>query len=474
MSEKPKKQKETTYILYVTIIIILATILCIALSDMGVENESLIMVYLIAVLLSTVVCMGYIYGFVTAVFGLLSYNYFFTYPHFTMRINDIQDVIMMCFFFVTAVIGGMMSSRYKIQSRIAEENARTSRLMYEITEAFVDLTEVNNIVSTAMDFISRFTGYNCEVRISDAVYSDIDPQNTVKHPHYVLPITGKANQLGTITIYASPKFISDDADKIIKAVVYQMALVLDREAIYTEREKYKLDMETERLKSTLLRSISHDIRTPLTGILGASSIIAENEASLKKEDMVNLAKDITEEAEWLILTVQNILNMTRLSDNTLTLQKEIELVDDLILQAITRISRVYSKESSVLSSVMPEELIFVNVDGPLFVSVLTNLLDNAFKHSKGYTKIILRAYTMDEDVVFEVMDDGCGIDEDTLKDLFDGIFAGKTRTADKSRGMGLGLSICKAIVEAHGGTIEAENGQKGAVFRVKLKKEEEA
>ncbi len=473
MKEKIISRAHIVYIISVATIIFAATALCSMLSEMGVKNESLIMVYIIGVLLSTVVTKGYVYGFVAAVLGLLCYNYFFTYPHYTMRINDIQDVIMISFFFVTAIIGGLMSSRYKNQSRIAEEKERTTRLMYEITECFVDLTGVENIVNTAIQFIRELTGYDCEVNISGKIYRGENAAITDGLPSYTIPIKGKAEEIGKMTVFTAEKFITPDKEQIIKAIVYQAALVLDREAIYTEREKIKLDIETERLKSTLLRSISHDIRTPLTGILGASTTIVDNASVLSKNDMTTLARDIMDETEWLILTVQNILNMTRLSENALTLQKDIELVDDLILQAITRISRVYSKESSVLSSEIPEELIFVNVDGPLFVSVLTNLLDNAFKHSKDYTKIILRAYAKDDDVVFEVIDDGCGIDESMLGNIFDGLMTVKSTISDKARGMGLGLGICKAIVSAHGGTIEAENREKGAIFRVILKKEGE-
>ena len=194
---------------------------------------------------------------------------------------------------------------------------------------------------------------------------------------------------------------------------------------------------------------------------------------MKKEDVTALAKDIMEESEWLILTVQNILNMTRLSDNTLTLHKDIELVDDLISQAITRISRVYPKEIHKLSSEIPDELIFVNVDGALFVSVLINLLDNAFKHSDNHEKIVLRAYSEGENAIFEVTDDGCGIDENVIHNIFEGFVTHNDPSSDRSRGMGLGLSICRAIVNAHGGTITAQNLEKGASFRVTIKREEE-
>lgn len=471
MKEKTTTENQLRYILYVSGIIIVATVLCFILSRAGVENESFIMVYIIGVLLSTAVTKGYVYGVITAVLGLLCYNYYFAYPYFSLRINDIQDAIMLCLFLITAIIGGGMASRYKTQSRIAEKNEETTRMLYEITESFVDITGFENIVNTAMKYIHDLTGYSCEVNIDGEIYFFGTETDTVLYAPHEFPVKGKSDHPVTVTVYAGK--ITQDHNKIINSVVHQTALVLDREAIYTEREKYRLDIETERLKSTLLRSISHDIRTPLTGILGASNIIVQSESVLEKSDMVSLAKDITEETEWLIMTVQNILNMTRLSENTLSLQKETELADELILQATTRISRMYPEESAHLKTVLPEELLFVNVDGPLMVSVLTNLLDNAFRHAGDYTAVTLRAYAEGENAVFEVSDDGRGIDEDLLGNIFDGFVTVKTRNSDKGRGMGLGLSICRAIVSAHGGTISAENGQKGSIFRVTLPKEGE-
>lgn len=465
------KRKETyanhaVCCMFVALIVIAATGVCGILASVGIENESLIMVYIIGVLLSTLVSRGYLYGFITAVLSLMTYNYFFAYPYFTMMIYYKRDMVMMCFFFVTAIIGGGMSSKYKLQTTKAMENERTSRLMYEITETFAGLAGAENIISAAEKFISEMTGYHCSVKIS------CGENVQAVEGKYCLSFSGNSGIAGNVIIDVSPEMISQDDEKIIKAVANQTALVLDREEVYSEREKYKLDVEAERLKSTLLRSISHDIRTPLTGILGASTTMVENSDSMNKDDMADLAKDIMEDAGWLIMTVQNILNLTRLSDGAFDLRREIESVDDLISQAIGRISKVYSGGTVSLSSQIPENLIFVNVDGQLMVQVLVNLLDNAFRHSDGAENVILKAYEDDKNVIFEVSDDGGGIDENIINSIFDGFVTRSSHSSDKGRGMGLGLSICKEIVNAHGGHIEAENTKNGAVFRVRLPKED--
>ena len=457
-------------------ILVITTIMSVWLSAVGVEDENLIMLYLIAVLLSTVVSRGYIiYGFITAVLGLLSFNFFFTDPLYTMLVYDVQDLIMLGLFFVTALIGWVMTSKYKQQSRIAKQNELTAQLMYEITESFVNLTGVDDIVGNAREFIADYTGYYCEVTLGDKTYPSLDePRPAVKC--YSLPINGKTSQLGVMKLYADEESVGEDDDKLINAVVYQMGLVLDRESIYTEREKIKLEMESEHLKSTLLRSVSHDIRTPLTGIVGASNLIVENYRHLDDEEIIRLAKDITEESEWLIMTVQNILNMTRVNDKTFSLQREIEAVDDLMSQAVTRISRAYPADAAEKLKVeLPGELLFVNVDGQMFEQVLINLLDNAFKHSVNASVICFTAYKYGDNVLFEISDNGEGIDESIINTVFDGFVTIKSKTSDKGRGIGLGLSICRAIVNAHSGTITAENtASGGAVFRVAIPCEEES
>jgi len=477
MNGKSKLHEHMICMISVIGIVVVATILSSGLSKLGVEDDNLIMLYLIAVLLSTVVSKGYIaYGLITAVLGLLSFNYFFTYPLFTMMVYDVQDLIMLGFFFITALIGGVMTSKYKHQSTIAKQNELTAQLMYEITESFVNLTGVDDIVDNAMNFITDHTGYYCEVTLGDKVYS---PEWTEYRPSvkcYVLPINGRTTRLGLIKLYTDERSVMEDDDKLISAVVYQMGLVLDRESIYTEREKIKLEMESEHLKSTLLRSISHDLRTPLTGILGAGTLIVENFYELEDDEIIRLAGDIMEQSEWLIMTVQNILNMTRVNDKSFALRRELETVDDLMSQAVMRISRVYpSQAKEMLKVKFPGDLLFVNVDAQMFEQVLINLLDNAFKHSVSCSYILFTAYKDGKNIVFEVSDDGEGIDESIIDTLFDGFVTLQSKTSDKGRGVGLGLSICRAIVNAHDGVITAGNKPEGgALFRVVLPCEEES
>jgi two-component system sensor histidine kinase KdpD len=247
-----------------------------------------------------------------------------------------------------------------------------------------------------------------------------------------------------------------------------MAIVLDRELIYEERQKIKIDMESERLKNTFLRSISHDIRTPLTGIKGASEFILDSYENLDSDTVKKLASDIYDDSNRLIKTVQNILDMTRISEGKLTINRVYEAVDDIVNQTLTFIPHL--KTSGRFHISFPDEIVLVPVDGRLIVQVLVNLLDNAYKHAGEEAQVYLKVRKHGAYAVFEVSDNGIGIDSSVIDNIFDGFVSlNKNNIVDGSIDVGLGLTICKAIVTAHNGTITANNlTTGGTVFKVML------
>lgn len=478
--------KRNVFRYHIYCVIIVLVICCIATSSslllnyLGINKENLLMIFLVGVLISTVATKGYIYGFLTAIVSVYLFNFFFTEPFHSFAINNQQDILLILFFLIAALICGMMSSKFQHQAVKAQQNEKTAQLMYEITKSFLKLTGTENIVNSALKYIYEQTEFSCMVRLDQNKFEGC--QNVYYTPAasnpdydwslgYELPIKGLTKQMGTIIFQSSEPF-KKDTEKLINTIVYQMALILDREYIYLEREKIKLAMESERLKSTLLRSISHDIRTPLTGIIGASNVIMENINTLMDTDIQKLASDITEEAAWLVMTVQNILDMTRISDGKLSITMDYESVDDLIHQAVSRLPSFYDLDR--LSISIPDDICFVNVDGKLFVQVLVNLIDNAFKHSGNSSHIILAAYPQDSLMVFQVSDNGIGIAPSILDNIFNGFVTMPKNSSDKGRGVGLGLSICKAIVTAHGGSITASNNEtSGASFKIALPYEQE-
>lgn len=468
--------KKYFYHIYCLILVFLiccsATCLSQFLYRTGIDTENLLMIFLIGVLLSTVVTHGYLYGFITALLSVFLFNYFFTQPLYTFAISDQQDILLITFFLLAALICGLMSSKFQHQTQIARENEHMAHLMYEITESFLNLAGTEHIIDNAVKYLSGHAGTDYMIQLDQSKFEDFGnclfsgEAFVPEKSSCFLPIKGLSTQIGSI-YFSGPLPKETGTRKLIYHIVYQMALVLDREHLYLEREKIKLAMESEHLKSTLLRSISHDIRTPLTGIMGASSVIAENITTLSPSDIAHLAADITEESSWLIMTVQNILDMTRISDGKLAVATEYEAVDDLVNQAVSRLPHSYDRKR--LSITMPETIFLIEVDGTLFVQVLINLLDNAYKHATPDSQIFLRVFRREAHMVFEIADTGCGIDPAILPNLFQGFATHPAHSADKGRGVGLGLFICREIIQAHGGSITASNRpapEHGAVFTI--------
>ena len=454
-----------------------AAVLSIQLHRLGLEKENLLMVFLVGVLLTTVLTRGYVYGFLCSAASIFLFDYYFTSPVFTFIISNTQDLILLMFFLIAALISGMLSHRLRRQSELAQENARITQLINEITESFLNLSGIEAIAENGMARIREHTGLACSLTL----YRKTSSCERQEFPgigyradapcRRDYPIPGKAQTLGVLHVSGETSLPGQEAETILRAVATQMGLVLDREYMDDDREHIQVEMEAERLKATLLRSVSHDIRTPLTGIMGASSTILDNYDHLSAADVRRLVQDINDSSAWLIMTVQNILDMTRIQGGKLDIHMECEAVDDLVNQLIQHVP--YLVNSGRLQVTMPEEILLVNVDGRMFDQALLNILDNAYKHSGDNTHIRFSVFREGSQAVFEVSDDGCGIDPAVMDTLFDEFVTVPANRADHGRGVGLGLTICKAIVTAHGGTITASNNEQGgATFRVAIPLEE--
>lgn len=465
-----KNVANVSYFIKLIMLVVASTVISIFMRDFGIDKESIIMVYLVGVLTVTVVTNGYIYGAVASILSVLLFNYLFTVPIHTFMIYNPSDVTLLLFFFIASLISSSLTSRFQEQLIIAEEKKHTACLLYEITNNFLNITGKENIIMQGIKYIYNHTGYVSEVSLiqDNEIYRyeklEVDKSNVMIME---LDIHSLNEKLGTIKVYYKPNKIKLDNELLIKMVATQMGISLEREFIYNERENIRIKMEREHLRSNLLRGISHDLRTPLTAIVGASGVIAENIEKLDLESVRKLAKDINEESLWLNNLVENILNMTRIGEGKLVIDKQDEVVDDIIDEALRHISGLINNRE--IEVAFPDEVVSVPMDGKLIVQVLINLLDNAIKHTKEDDKINLNVFIKDEFIVFEVADEGSGIEENILEKLFDSFVTSGTKVIDGKRGMGLGLAICKAIINAHGGDITAENREsKGAIFRFTL------
>lgn len=262
---------------------------------------------------------------------------------------------------------------------------------------------------------------------------------------------------------------------VVSAVV--MLIIAFFTSMFTTRMKHwqveKAETDMEHMRANLLRSVSHDLRTPLTTIYGASSSVAENYDKLSDSQKMQMIRGIQEDSQWLIRIVENLLSVTKFDSGNVKLIKTPVVLDELIDSVILKFKKRYPEQPVELD--IPEELVLIPMDAILIEQVIINILENAIHHAKDFTRLVLRVFVMNGTAIFEISDNGCGIAKDRLEHIFSGYTTSKTETGDmQKRNAGIGLSVCAAIIKAHGGTITAQNGKEGgAVFRFCLAVEEE-
>lgn len=239
------------------------------------------------------------------------------------------------------------------------------------------------------------------------------------------------------------------------------------------QEKLRTDGEREKMRANLLRAVSHDLRTPLTTITGATSAIIDNYDRFPKERQMQLLKGIREDAQWLMRMVENLLSVTRIDGEGLRLIKTDTVLEELVDAVLEKFRKSYPGQEVCIS--IPEDFISIPMDAVLIQQVLVNLLGNAVEHAHGMTWLELSVTVQENKAVFYVRDNGCGIAKDRMDDLFTGYLGQSESHGDsKRRNMGIGLSVCASIIKAHGGRISARNMPKGgAEFCFDLEMEED-
>ena len=230
-----------------------------------------------------------------------------------------------------------------------------------------------------------------------------------------------------------------------------------------EKEEAKLQAESEKLRATLLRSISHDLRTPLTAISGNASILLSDSENLDADARKQMYGDIYDDSAWLHNLVENLLAVTKIEEGRMELKTQPQLAEEIVSEALQHISRKRSEHTITVTH--EDELLLAQCDARLIVQTIINLVDNAIKYTPVGSHIWVSTRREESMAVFTVTDDGPGIPNQEKKQIFQTFYTGSTAVADSRRSLGLGLSLCKSIVTAHGGTITvSDNHPVGTVF----------
>ena len=469
------------------------------------HESNIVMAYLLGVLFVAKQTEGHLSGILASVIGVLTFNFFFTEPYYTFNAYRPDYPVTFAIMLIVAIITSALTSKVKRESRLASLREKRTQILYQINKALLKVRSINQIAEVGgRDLVKSFNRsviiatvnsaddlgepyiypFNNDER-ADIFQSFIEMQaisETFKtgqavgagtglfsdsHAYY-LPIKGQSGSLGVIGVSCfNGLLLSEEQKNLLEAVTTQMALAMERERLSERQQKSKLDVERERLRGNLLRAISHDLRTPLTGILGATATILDNDAILDSRVKRELLQNVYEDASWLIHAVENILSITRMDEGRIELKKSMEAVEEIVAEAVSRIKKL--AENHTIKIQIPEDLIMMPVDGTLIEQVLVNLIDNAIKYTPHGSTIDIRVQSKDQKVVFEVSDDGNGIPEGNLSVIFERFYSAATIDGSGRHGTGLGLAICKSIIIAHGGEISAfNNASGGATFRFVL------
>lgn len=262
-------------------------------------------------------------------------------------------------------------------------------------------------------------------------------------------------------------------ENLVSALI-MITISLMTSALTTKLKRWqmlKAEGEREMMRANLLRAVSHDLRTPLTTIYGSSSAILDNYATLTEQQKLRMVTGIKEDSEWLIRMVENLLSITRLDAGEVEIIKTPTVLEELIDSVIHKFRKRYPTQAVDID--IPDDIVTIPMDAILIEQVLVNLLENAVQHAVGMEHLGLKVFVIGKNAIFEVTDDGCGIEKERLNKIFTGYYDSAEPPSDmKKRNAGIGLSVCATIVNAHGGSISAENAKEcGAVFRFSLETE---
>ena len=476
-------------------IVATSTLVSLMFAHFGFNEANIIIIFILGVLLESKQTNGYIFGIYASVLSVLCFNFFFTEPYYTFRVYGREYLITFPVMLIVSIITSTLTTKAKRESELALQRGKRNEILFGISRNLLTANSIDQIVSMTAVNISNISGGNVVIYMANAsqelsepyIYSvgemsdtrtilsekeRLNAETVLKSGQpaesgiYYVPITGRAKPLGVIGIERGAAPLTNEQKHLLAAVAAQTSLSVERELSNRKQQESRLDVESERIRSNLLRAVSHDLKTPLASIVGSSSALLMSWENIDETSKTTLVSDIYDDAQWLSNSVDNILNITKIEDGRIEVKTALEPAEDVISEAAGRVKK-YAGNRTIITEVAPE-LPFVRMDAGLMKQLLVNLLDNAVKFTSDDAVITVAAYPVNAYAVFEVSDNGSGIPAKNLPFIFDRFYT-IDKGASKRKGMGLGLAICKSIALAHGGKITVMNRDGGgAVFKASI------
>ncbi|KUP24149.1 sensor histidine kinase KdpD [Paenibacillus sp. DMB5] len=476
---------------------------------LGFREANIITVYILGVLLNAIVTSGRLYSAANSILSVLVFNYLFTEPYYSLITADTGYPVTFLVMLIASFISSTLTMRIKEQARQSAQKAYRTEVLLETSRKLQQAEGVEAIIKdTAVHMVklvdrtvifypagpegledpliyskpeaavaaSEYTGVN-EWAVADWVYKNNKRAGATTDTFSAASCLYHAVRAGD-TVFAVAGIVMDREEplgifekSLMIAMLGECALALEKELLSSRQKEISIQIRQEQLRANLLRGISHDLRTPLTSISGNAGILLANPGVLSEAQKIGLYTDIYDDSMWLINLVENLLSITRIDNGSLNLYFQAELLEEVIAEALLHVNRSSAEHN--IRTILEEELLMARMDSRLIMQVLINLVDNAIKYTQAGSTITVAAKRERDLVRVTVSDDGPGIPEEAKTKLFDMFYTADNLRGDGRRGLGLGLSLCKSIVHAHGGTIEVrDNIPQGAVFSFTLQAEE--
>jgi two-component system sensor histidine kinase KdpD len=460
----------------------------------GFSEVNLVMVYLLTVVAIAARC-GSLPSIAASVASVLIFDLLFTQPYYRITVYDSQYLVTFAVMLIVGLLASTLTSRVRYQADTARRNERRAEALYRLSRRLANtaktadlLHETEQIISEVFDahaviylpnderkvrpilgHVASFAASAKEFATAQWVLDHNEPAgagtNTLPSSESLyIPLSTPDNVAGVMAIQPSKSNsqLSIDARQLLETYATQIAFAIERNNLSERSKRAELESEAEKLRSSLLSAVSHDLRTPLAAIAGAASSL---DANINRDtiDKANheLLETIVDESQRLTRLVENLLHMTRLSSGKVQINRQWQPVEEVIGSALHRLDHVLAGREVKVK--IEGELPLVHGDDILLETILVNLIDNALKYSPSDSPIEIHSELTRGGIAIQVADRGCGILPGDEEKIFEKFNRGSGKNADR-RGTGLGLAICDAIVRAHKGTITANNRDGGGTI----------
>lgn len=480
-------------------ILVLVTLIGLLFYNFGFTEANIITLYILGVMLISVYTRSSICSFVASIASVLTFNFLFTVPRFTLQAYDSEYPITFLVMFLASLLTGSLASKLKSHAKRSAQVAWRTKLLFETSQNLQRAHTQEEIISvTAKQLLKIFQRDIVVYSIDESgllepeiflVDGAASPQRytTPKErevAQWVLSNNKRAGAgtetlpdarctylsirtgervYGVVGIAASDKPLDSFESSILLSVLGECALALENQKNVEEKEAAAVIAKNEQLRANLLRSISHDLRTPLTSISGNASNLLSNGPLFDAKTKEQMYADIYDDAMWLINLVENLLSVSRLEQGRMNLHLTTELIDEVVAEALRHINRKRAEYHFHVQS--SDDYLLAQMDAKLIVQVLINILDNAMKYTPPGSDIEIGWKQEGTFIYISVADNGPGIPDQAKPHIFDMFYSASNQISDSRRSMGLGLALCKSIVNAHGGEIVvSDHKPHGSIF----------